>query len=102
MQAQPPRRLFRNDGDAGACVEDETERLFASVDADVDDRAIVRHLEGDARLARATDFIKTALVAEIAQEINQPANPRATVFIRFGRDDQETLVSIGSLFVTLG
>ena len=102
MQTQSLRRLLRNNRAAGACVENKTQRLFASVHADVDDGTIIGHLERHTRLTRSAGLIETALGAEITQEINQSMNPRAAIFIRARRDDQETLVGIGSLFVTLG
>jgi hypothetical protein len=62
---------------------------------------VVDELERERDGVGAADREQVALLAEVAQEVDEPADARAAVGVGLGRDAEEGLVGVGRLLVAL-
>src|SRR5262249_8862676 len=89
----------RNHRQAGPGVDDESEGPFA-IDRQCDERAMVDQFEWDGRDLFA-DRTMDLRIAQIAVEVDQPANSRPALEVGLRSDVEEPLVSVSGLVVIL-
>src|SRR6185369_4675200 len=101
LEAEFPRGVVGDDGHARSRIEHKTQRLFLTVDADLQHGSIVCRFESDRSATLATGDVERTLPSEVTEKIDQADDAGAPIDVRLGGDQKKPFIRVSRFFVFL-